>query len=67
MSMSGCRAQNRPRMRGTKYLAVPAMLRYAIPEASPLLHFGMSPGVTFPLNFLLGIPLYTSVAVAVLG
>jgi hypothetical protein len=49
------------------YIAVPAVLRYAIPEASPSLYFGMSLGVTFPLNILLGIPVYTSVAVAVLG
>jgi len=49
------------------YIAVPAVLRYAIPEASPSLYFGLSLGVTFPLNILLGIPLYTSVAAAVLG
>lgn len=49
------------------YIAVPAVLRYAIPEASPSLYFGMSLGVTFPLNILLGIPLYTSVAAAALG
>jgi len=49
------------------YIAVPAVLRYAVPEANPSLYFGMSLGVTFPLNILLGIPLYTSVAGAVLG
>ena len=49
------------------YIAVPAVLRYAIPEASPSLYFGMSLGVTFPLNILLGIPFYTSVAAVVLG
>ena len=49
------------------YIAVPAVLRYAIPEAGPSLYFGMSLGITFPLNILLGIPLYTSVAGAVLG
>jgi hypothetical protein len=49
------------------YIAVPAVLRYAIPEANPSLYFGMSLGVTFPLNILLGIPLYTSVAAMVLG
>jgi len=49
------------------YIAVPAVLRYAIPEANPSLYFGMSLGVTFPLNILLGIPFYTSVAAAVLG
>jgi hypothetical protein len=49
------------------YIAVPAVLRYAVPEANPSLYFGMSLGVTFPLNILLGIPFYTSVAAAVLG
>jgi uncharacterized protein len=41
------------------YIVVPAVLRYAIPEANPSLYFGLSLGVTFPLNILLGIPLYT--------
>jgi len=49
------------------YIAVPAVLRYAIPEAKPSLYFGMSLGVTFPFNILLGIPLYTGVATRVLG
>jgi hypothetical protein len=49
------------------YIAVPAVLRYAIPEANPSLYFGLSLGVTFPLNILLGIPFYTQVASAVLG
>jgi hypothetical protein len=37
---------------------VPAVIRHAIPEASPSLYFGMSLGLTFPFNILLGIPLY---------
>lgn len=49
------------------YIAVPAVLRYAIPEANPSLYFGLSLGVTFPLNILLGIPLYAHVASTVLG
>ena len=49
------------------YIAVPAVLRYAIPEANPSLYFGLSLGVTFPLNILLGIPLYAHVAQQVLG
>ena len=49
------------------YIAVPAVLRYAIPEANPSLYFGLSLGVTFPLNILLGIPFYTQVASAALG
>ncbi len=49
------------------YIAVPAVLRFAIPEASPSLYFGLSLGLTFPLNILFGIPLYVAVAHAVLG
>lgn len=44
------------------YIAVPAVVRQAIPEASPSLYFGMSLGLTFPFNILVGIPLYTAVA-----
>ena len=43
------------------YIAVPAVVRYAIPEANPTLYFSLSLGITFPLNILLGIPLYTEV------
>ena len=49
------------------YIVVPAVLRYAIPEANPSLYFGLSLGITFPLNILFGIPLYTFVASKVLG
>lgn len=48
------------------YIAVPAVLRVAIPEANPSLYFGMSLGLTFPFNILLGIPLYVGVAQRVL-
>ena len=44
------------------YIAVPAVVRHAIPEASPSLYFGMSLGLTFPFNILVGIPLYTHFA-----
>lgn len=44
------------------YIAVPAALRYTIPEANPSLYFGLSLGVTFPLNILLGIPVYARMA-----
>jgi len=49
------------------YIAVPAVVRQAIPEAQPSLYFGMSLGLTFPFNILVGIPLYVSVAGRVLG
>ena len=44
------------------YIAVPAALRYAIPEAKPALYLGLSLGVTFPFNLLVGIPLYVTLA-----
>ena len=49
------------------YIAVPAVIRHAIPEASPSLYFGMSLGLTFPFNILLGIPLYLHFAQKFLG
>ena len=49
------------------YIVVPAVLRYAIPEANPSLYLGLSLGVTFPLNILFGIPVYTEAARRVLG
>jgi hypothetical protein len=49
------------------YIVVPAVLRYAIPEANPSIYFGLSLGVTFPLNILFGIPLYTFLARSLLA
>ncbi len=49
------------------YIVVPAVIRYAIPEANPSLYFGLSLGITFPLNILVGIPLYAYAAKVVLG
>jgi hypothetical protein len=44
------------------YIAVPAALKLAIPEASPSLYLGLSLGLTFPLNIILGIPFYSYLA-----
>jgi hypothetical protein len=49
------------------YIAVPAVLRHALPEVNPALYMGMSLGITFPFNIILGIPLYTYVAKLVHG
>ena len=49
------------------YIAVPAVIRHAIPEARPSLYFGMSLGLTFPFNILLGLPLYLAAAQRVLA
>ena len=48
------------------YIAVPAVVRHAIPEADPSVYFGLSLGITFPFNILVGIPLYTAVAQQIL-
>jgi len=44
------------------YIAVPAAMRLALPAANPAIALTLSLGVTFPLNLLLGIPLYIAVA-----
>jgi hypothetical protein len=44
------------------YIAVPAVVRHAIPEANPSLYFSLSLGITFPLNILFGIGLYSHAA-----
>jgi hypothetical protein len=49
------------------YIVVPAVLRYAIPEANPSIYFGLSLGVTFPINILVGISAYTYIAKRFLG
>jgi hypothetical protein len=43
------------------YIVVPAVVRYAIPEANASLYFGMSLVITFPFNLIVGIPLYFTV------
>lgn len=44
------------------YIAVPVVIKNAIPEANPSIYFGLSLGMTFPFNVIFGIPLYTSMA-----
>jgi uncharacterized protein len=46
------------------YIAVPAALRLALPEARPSIYLPLSLGVTFPFNLTLGIPLYLAIAAA---
>lgn len=40
------------------YIVVPAVVRYAIPEANPCLYFSMSLAITFPFNIIFGLPAY---------
>lgn len=49
------------------YIAVPAVQRLAIPEASPTLPLAASLGLTFSYNVTIGIPLYIEIARVVEG
>ncbi|MBE0412373.1 sodium-dependent bicarbonate transport family permease [Yoonia sp.] len=49
------------------YIAVPAAMRVALPEANPAIYLTLSLGVTFPFNLTLGIPLYLAAAQIVTG
>lgn len=44
------------------YIAVPAAMRLAVPEARPALSLSLSLGITFPLNIVIGIPVYILMA-----
>jgi hypothetical protein len=46
------------------YIAVPAALRLALPEADAGLYLAMSLAITFPFNIIVGIPLYAAAAQA---
>ncbi len=49
------------------YIAVPAAMRLALPEANPSIYVSMALAVTFPFNIVLGIPLYTLVVKRIWG
>lgn len=44
------------------YIAVPAAMRMAMPQADPGIYLSMSLAVTFPFNIVIGIPLFTALA-----
>ncbi len=49
------------------YIAVPAVVKDAIPNANPAIYLGLSLGVTFPFNIIFGIPLYYELAKYFIG
>ncbi len=49
------------------YIAAPAAMRIAVPEANPSLSIAAALGVTFPFNVLFGIPLYHRLAQTLFG
>lgn len=46
------------------YIAVPAAMRVALPEANPGIYLTLSLCITFPFNLTIGIPLYIAAASA---
>ncbi len=49
------------------YIAVPAAMRLALPEAKPSIYLTLSLGVTFPFNVTIGIPIYIYLALLITG
>jgi hypothetical protein len=49
------------------YIAVPAAMRVALPEANPTIYLTLSLGITLPFNLTVGIPLYVTLARLVTG
>lgn len=45
------------------YIAVPASMRLALPQANPSLYVPMAIGMTFPFNVAIGIPIYHAIVV----
>ena len=43
------------------YIAVPAAMRLALPEASPGIYVPMALALTFPFNIIIGLPLYLTI------
>jgi Predicted permease len=51
----------------SSYIAAPAAVRLALPEASPGIYLTSSLAITFPFNLIIGIPLYSVIAEAIAG
>ena len=51
----------------SSYIAVPAAMRIALPQANPAIYVTLSLAVTFPFNLSLGLPLYYFAASNLLG
>lgn len=49
------------------YIAAPAAMRMALPQADAGVYLSLSLGVTFPFNIMIGIPLYHALSRAIWG
>ncbi len=43
---------------GASYIAAPAAVRIALPDANPTLYLTAAIAITFPFNLIVGIPLF---------
>lgn len=51
----------------SSYIAAPAAVRLALPQANPSLYLTASLGITFPFNLAIGLPLYYTLALWIVG
>ncbi len=49
------------------YIAAPAAVRIALPDASPGIYLTLALGITFPFNLIVGIPLFLKIAQSLAG
>ncbi|MFM8526605.1 MAG: sodium-dependent bicarbonate transport family permease [bacterium] len=49
------------------YIAAPAAMRVAVPEANPGLSLPLAIGITFPFNLIVGVPLYLQLSKWLVG
>ncbi|MGB9664283.1 MAG: sodium-dependent bicarbonate transport family permease [Ignavibacteria bacterium] len=49
------------------YIAAPAAMRIAVPQANPTFYLTASLGITFPFNLIFGIPIYHWLATTLVG
>lgn len=49
------------------YIAVPAAMQVALPEANEAYSLTLALGITFPLNVIIGIPTWVSACTWLLG
>jgi hypothetical protein len=49
------------------YIAAPAAVRIALPQANPGFYLTAALGITFPFNLAIGLPLYYTIASLIVG
>ena len=52
-------------MASASFIAAPAVLRHAIPQAKPSLYITSALGITFPFNIIVTLPILFTISTAV--